>query len=108
MQYDDQWSRVSAVGVVIRFRDGRPSIVVRLPTGERIFLSKRVQVGSGAFSASYWLGDGAIFPGIKCLVREAVSWWKEKNCLYDMNIDLLFHVCTYFMFLGMSRNKSSR
>jgi hypothetical protein len=43
---------------------------VRVPVGARIFSHHRIQTSSGAHIASYPMGTGAVFPGVKLLGSE--------------------------------------
>jgi hypothetical protein len=46
--------------------------VVRFPVGARDFSLRQIfQTGSGTKTASYAIGNGAVFPGLKRLQHEA-------------------------------------
>jgi hypothetical protein len=63
--------RNSAVGIATGYGlDGR-GVGVRVPVGSIIFFFHVVQTGSGTHPASYPMGTGVIFPGVKRSVREA-------------------------------------
>jgi hypothetical protein len=55
--------RDNSVGIATGYR---PDTGVRFPAGARDFsLLYSVQMGSGARVASYWMGTGGYFPGVR-------------------------------------------
>jgi hypothetical protein len=65
-------SRNSAVGIATGYRLDDRMIRVRFPAvAEKSFLRHRVHTGSGVHLASYLMGIGGSFPGVKRLERES-------------------------------------
>jgi hypothetical protein len=63
-------SRDSVVGIAIGYGLDDRWVGVRVPVGSTIFSPPIVQTGSGAHPASYTMGTGGSFPGIKRPGRE--------------------------------------
>jgi hypothetical protein len=65
------YNQDSVVGIATGYGLDDWGVGVRVPVGSRIFFSHVVRTVSGAHEASYPMGNGDSFPGVKRPRREA-------------------------------------
>jgi hypothetical protein len=78
-------NRGSAVGIATAYGLDDRVVEVRVPVESRIFLLNIVQTGSGAHRASYVMGTGGSFPGVKLTAHlQLVPRSRERESVHPL------------------------